>query len=75
MLTPEFEDEMRACIDKRWVDCKGTMSHERATLLGEIDRLRADLDEQCRLLGMSGEREAKLLGEIERLKKELQTCK
>lgn len=31
------------------------------------EQLRADLDEQCRLLGMSGEREAKHLAQIERL--------
>ena len=36
----------------------------------EIERLRAELSEQCRLLGMSGEREAKHLAQIEALEKE-----
>ena len=36
----------------------------------EIERLRAELSEQCRLLGMSGEREAKHLAQIAALEKE-----
>lgn len=36
----------------------------------EIERLRAELSEQCRLLGMSGEREAKHLAQIATLEKE-----
>ena len=32
-----------------------------------IELMRADSNEQARLLGMSGEREAKLLADIERL--------
>lgn len=34
----------------------------------EIGRLRAEVEEQARLLGMGSEREAKLLAEIERLR-------
>ena len=37
-------------------------------LNAEIEQLRAEVLEQARLLGMSGEREAKLLAEIERLR-------
>jgi chromosome segregation ATPase len=37
----------------------------------ERDELRRETIEQCRLLGMGGERELKLLGEVERLKREL----
>ena len=37
----------------------------------EIKRLRAEVLEQARLLGMSGEREAKLLARVEVLRKEL----
>jgi hypothetical protein len=36
----------------------------------EIERLRAELSEQCRLLGTSGEREAKHLAQIAALEKE-----
>lgn len=36
----------------------------------EIERLRAELSEQCRLLGMSGEREAKHLAQIAALEKD-----
>lgn len=36
----------------------------------EIERLRAELSEQCRLLGMSAEREAKHLAQIAALEKE-----
>ena len=36
----------------------------------EIERLRAELNEQCRLLGMSAEREAKHLAQIAALEKE-----
>lgn len=36
----------------------------------EVERLRKELAEQCRVNGMGAEREAKLLTEIERLKKE-----
>ena len=36
----------------------------------EIERLRTELSEQCRLLGMSGEREAKHLAQIAALEKE-----
>lgn len=36
----------------------------------ECDTLRAELSEQCRLLGMSGEREAKHLAQIAALEKE-----
>jgi hypothetical protein len=68
-LTPEIEAELRMAINQTYVDVRGTESWERNLLINEIDRLRADLDEQCRLLGMSEEREAKLLGEIEQLKK------
>jgi hypothetical protein len=37
----------------------------------ERDELHRETIEQCRLLGMGGERELKLLGEVERLKREL----
>jgi hypothetical protein len=37
----------------------------------ERDELRRETIEQCRLLGMGGERELKLIGEVERLKREL----
>jgi hypothetical protein len=37
----------------------------------EISKLKADLEEQCLLLGKSGSREAKHLTEIEKLKAEL----
>lgn len=40
----------------------------------ELDQLRADLSEQCRLLGMSGEREAKHLAQIDRLRSALERC-
>ena len=36
-------------------------------LVAEIARLRAEVEEQARLLGMSGEREAKLLARVEEL--------
>lgn len=38
-------------------------------LVAEITRLRAEVEEQARLLGMSGEREAKLLARVEKLEK------
>lgn len=41
MLTPEFEAEIRRCVNPAYVNQIGTESHERAVLLGEIDRLRA----------------------------------
>jgi hypothetical protein len=37
----------------------------------ERDELHRETIEQCRLLGMGGERELKLIGEVERLKREL----
>jgi chaperonin GroEL (HSP60 family) len=37
----------------------------------ERDELRRETIEQCRLLGMGGERELKLIEEVERLKREL----
>ena len=40
------------------------------SLLNELDALRKDLDEQCRLLGISGSKEARLLADIETLRKE-----
>jgi|688.fasta_scaffold863738_2 hypothetical protein len=36
-------------------------------LVAEIERLRAEVEEQARLLGMSGEREAKLRARVEGL--------
>ena len=71
MLTPELEHKIQSKIDPRWINYEGSLSYERHILLEEISRLRNDLDEQCRLLGMGSEREAKLLGEIERLKRNL----
>lgn len=47
-----------------WTQNVNLMTDARA----EIERLRAEVLEQARLLGMSGEREAKLLAEIERLR-------
>ena len=44
------------------------------TLADEVRRLQTDLDEQCRLLGMSGEREAKHLAQIDRLRSALERC-
>jgi hypothetical protein len=44
----------------------GPQAHDdRAFLLAEIVRLRADLLEQARLLGMGAEREEKLLARVE----------
>lgn len=40
----------------------------------EIERLKAENEEQARLLGMSAEREASLRGEVERLRGQLQHC-
>ena len=37
----------------------------------EIERLRAECNEQARLLGISGSREAKLMADIDALRKEL----
>lgn len=39
-MTPEFEAELRSRINPAYADVKGTESHERKRLLGEIDRLR-----------------------------------
>jgi hypothetical protein len=40
-LTPELEASLRIAINPLYADQPGTESHERADLLGEIDRLRA----------------------------------
>ncbi len=40
-LTKELEASLRIAIDPIYVGTPGTESHERAALLGEIDRLRA----------------------------------
>ena len=40
-------------------------------IIEEIERLRAECNEQARLLGISGSREAKLMADIETLRKEL----
>lgn len=39
-LTPEFEADIRQRVNPLYVNQRGTESHERAALLGEIDRLR-----------------------------------
>ena len=42
-LTPEFEADLRAAINPAYAGVRGTESFERTILLGEIDRLRAEL--------------------------------
>lgn len=44
-LTPEHEAEIRSKVNPLYRDQRGTESHERAMLLGEIDRLRAEVAE------------------------------
>ncbi|MEY2875851.1 MAG: hypothetical protein RLZZ373_3222 [Pseudomonadota bacterium] len=40
-VTPDLERRIRLAINPAYADTPGTESHERAALLGEIDRLRA----------------------------------
>ena len=47
------------------------LDRENQGLQNEIERLRAECNEQARLLGISGSREAKLMADIEALRKEL----
>lgn len=42
-LTPEHEAEIRSKVNPIYRDQRGTESHERAMLLSEIDRLRAEV--------------------------------
>ena len=52
----------------------GPQAHDdRAFLLAEIVRLRADLLEQAHLLFLSGEREARLRARVEELESAMQT--
>jgi hypothetical protein len=44
-LTPEFEADIRARVNPVYADVIGTESYERAALLGEIDRLRAAIQQ------------------------------
>ena len=39
-LTPELERQLRESVNPAYADVLGTASHERAAMLGEIDRLR-----------------------------------
>lgn len=43
-LTPEHEADVRSRVNPQYVNQRGTESHERAILLGEIDSLRIQLD-------------------------------
>lgn len=45
---------------------------ERDAALAQLADLRADLEEQCRLLGAGGSREARLMAEVEGLRRELE---
>lgn len=45
---------------------------EYTTQNDEIERLRAELAEQCRLLGAGSEREARLMARVEELKREIE---
>lgn len=44
-LTPEFEAYLRTKVNPLYVNQRGTESYERAALLGEIDRLRAAIQQ------------------------------
>lgn len=56
-------------LDKR-NDEIAALQFERDALRVELAEAKAELMEQCRLLGMSGEREAKHLAQIEQLERE-----
>lgn len=43
-LTQELESDIRRAINPIYADRIGTESHERSALLGEIDRLRGEVD-------------------------------
>lgn len=67
-MLDRIEFELQQCVENR---CRPNLDDiDAANLIAEIERLRADLSEQCRLLGMSGEREAKHLAQIERLERD-----
>lgn len=71
-MLDRIEFELQQCVENR---CRPNLDDiDAANLIAEIERLRADLSEQCRLLGMSGEREAKHLAQIERLRSALERC-
>jgi hypothetical protein len=50
-LTPELEAALRCRINPVYVGTLGTESHERAAMLGEIDRLRAEVAELAQQRG------------------------
>ena len=58
---------MSDIVERLRLDVEPTES-DMEEAAAEIERLRAEVLEQARLLGMSGEREAKLLAEIECLR-------
>lgn len=50
-LTADMEFEWRNKLNPVYVNVSGTESHERATMFGEIDRLRDERDELARQRG------------------------
>lgn len=61
-MIDRIEFELQQCVENR---CRPDLNDiDAANLLAGIAQLRADLSEQCPLLGMSGEREARLMAQL-----------
>ena len=68
-LTKERETEIREKVEqmREW-------GYEKE-LLSEIDALKSELDEQCRINGMGGSRELRLMTEKDILKRALEAAR
>ena len=69
--TPETDELVRSLNYEQLASTEKCYSEMR-TLARRLER---DRDEQCRLLGMSGERECDLRGKVERLEREREQLK
>lgn len=66
-LTPKLEAAVRGGINPAYVNTYGTASHERAALLGEIDRLRAEVAELAQQRGDLARRVLELEADARRI--------
>lgn len=67
-------DELRAVVAdvRSWAKLTDAIDTKYVLALADDnDRLRAEVDEQCRVNGLGAERELALMGEVQRLRKEL----